>query len=162
MNLLQAKQTAAKLFGPGLKLHRGKNRCFVIRDGMPIGDGSSWLEALRSAGEMQMAKNAMADAEAERVKTMIQAFRVAHPDIDPSKNLTEEQLKVFDAFVEKYENQTKHAPDCCYLLDDDSDHEHLADAGTCTCGAEPTSAIPEIKRIAPEEAGPPKPLVTLK
>jgi DNA repair exonuclease SbcCD nuclease subunit len=29
-----------------------------------------------------------------------------------------------------------HASDCVSMLDDESDHEHLTDAGTCTCGAE--------------------------
>src|SRR5271170_719491 len=28
-----------------------------------------------------------------------------------------------------------HAPDCVAVLDDESDYEYLADAGTCTCGA---------------------------
>lgn len=30
-----------------------------------------------------------------------------------------------------------HARDCVAVLDDESDFEHLADAGTCTCGAAP-------------------------
>ena len=144
MNLLKAKQTAAKLFGPGLKLHRGKNRCFVIRDGMPIGDGSSWLEALRSAGEMQMAKNAITEAVQEHVHKMIAAFKAKHPEL-PVEGLTEEQLLIYDAFVTEYEKTNpppgqKAAPEA----------------------PAPTSAIPEIKRISAEEAGPVKPLVTLK
>lgn len=110
MNLLEAKQTAAKLFGPGLKLHRGKNRCFVIRDGMPIGDGRSWLEALRSAGEMQMAKNAYQEAEAKRIQVMIDAFRAEHPAIDPTKTLTSEQLALFDAFTEEYDHPEAAKP----------------------------------------------------
>ncbi len=103
MTFVEAKTTAAKLFGPGLKLHRGKNRCFIIRDGMPIGDGRSWLEALRSAGEMQMAKNAMNDAEAIRVKKMLEVFRAEYPDINPEKELTKEELDIFDEFVSGYE-----------------------------------------------------------
>ncbi len=103
MTYQEAIKTASKLFGPGLKLHRGKNRCFVIRDGMPIGDGSSWLEALRSVGEMQMAKNAIQDAEVTRVNAMIQCFRDEHPDIDPTKELTPQQLELFDEFTARYD-----------------------------------------------------------
>ncbi len=112
MTFIEAKQTAAKLFGPGLKLHRGKNRCFVIRDGMPIGDGRSWLEALRSAGEMQMAKNAMQEAEEKRVGEMIKAFNLVHPEINLAVGappLTEEELVKFDAFAEEYDKKTPSA-----------------------------------------------------
>ncbi len=102
MTFLEAKQKAIRLFGDVI-LHRGKNRCFVIRDGMPIGDGRSWLEALRSAGEMQMARNALDDAEHARVQKMLTAFRAAHPDINPEQTLSEAQLQTFDAFTEKYD-----------------------------------------------------------
>ncbi len=106
MNFIEAKKTAARLFGP-VKLHRGKNRCFVIRDGMPIGDGRSWLEALRSAGEMQIAKNAKDAAEHERVALMINAFRSKYPDIDPTKELAPAQLELFDAFTAEYDKKIK-------------------------------------------------------
>ncbi len=110
MTFLESLQTAKKLFGPGTKLHRGKHKCFVMRDGMPIGDGRSWLEALRSAGEMQMAKNTRDEAEAERIKVMLTAFRAKYPDIDPEKQLTTEQLIIFDEFTAEYDakqSQTK-------------------------------------------------------
>lgn len=104
MTYVEAKKTAEKLFGPNLKLHRGRNRCFVIGpSGLPIGDGRSWLEALRSAGEMQMAKNAMNDAEAGRVKKMLEVFRAEYPSINPEKELTKDELDIFDAFVTEYE-----------------------------------------------------------
>ncbi len=112
MTFAEAKRTAVKLFGPGIRLHRGHlGNCYVIRDTKPIGDGRSWLEALRSAGEFQMLKNAYNDAEVVRVETMIKAFRAEHPDIDPSKQLTPEQLEVFDAFTEAYDRKMKQTSD---------------------------------------------------
>lgn len=101
MTYLEAKQTARRLFG-SVTLHRGKNRCFVLRDGLAIGDGKSWLEALRSAGEAAMLKNAKDEAEAKRVNAMIEAFKVKHPDLDVEK-LSEQQLAVFDAFTVEYD-----------------------------------------------------------
>lgn len=102
MNYLTAKQTVAKLFGPGFKLQRWNNRCFLLRaDGLAVADGRSWLECLRSYGEVKMLENARADAEARKVKAMIDAFQAAHPEIDASQKtpMTEEQLKTFDAFA---------------------------------------------------------------
>jgi hypothetical protein len=34
----------------------------------------------------------------------------------------------------------QHKPDCVAMLDDESDYEHLDDAGTCTCGAIPNAS----------------------
>ncbi len=49
-----------------------------------------------------MARNAMADAEAQRTQKMIEAFKTLHPTFDVEK-MTEEQLVVFDAFTEEWD-----------------------------------------------------------
>lgn len=136
MTFLEAQQTARRLFG-NTKLHRGKNRCFVLRNGLPIGDGKSWLEALRSAGELQMLMNATAEDEQKYTHDMIAAFREKHPDM-PIDKLTEEQLAIFDVFVIEYEKENLPPP---------------------RIPTKKSSNIPEIPRIA---AQPQKPLVTLK
>lgn len=139
MTFLEAQQTARRLFG-NTKLHRGKNRCFVLRDGMVIGDGRSWLEALRSAGELQMAKNAMTEAEQKHVHDLIAAFRTANPDVPLEGLMSKGQEERFDAFSEAYEK------------------EHPSPVNR---PAKKSSPIPEIPRTAskPEVQ---KPLVTLK
>lgn len=105
MTFLEAQQTAKRLFG-NVKLHRGKHQCFVIDlvSDMPIGNGKSWLEALRSAGEYHMMKNAMREAEMAHVAACIEGFKAANPDmkIDGDK-FTDEQLEAFDAFVVEFE-----------------------------------------------------------
>lgn len=105
MTFLEAQQTARRLFG-NVKLHRGKHQCFVIDlvTDMPIGNGKSWLEALRSAGEYHMMKNAMREAEMAHVAACIEGFKAANPDmkIDGDK-FTDEQLEAFDAFVVEFE-----------------------------------------------------------
>lgn len=105
MTFLEAQQTARRLFG-NVKLHRGKHQCFVIDivTDMPIGNGKSWLEALRSAGEYHMMKNAMREAEMAHVAACIEGFKAAHPEmkIDGDK-FTDEQLEAFDAFVVEFE-----------------------------------------------------------
>ncbi len=114
MTFVEARNLAKRLFGAE-KIHRGKHRCFIIRDGMVIGDGLSWLEALRSAGEMQMAKNAMDEAEQKHVSEILGAFRTAHPDVPLEGQLTDAQLEAFDAFSLEYEkthpNPVKRAPE---------------------------------------------------
>lgn len=109
MNFAAARQTVAKLFGPGLKLHRGKNKCFLLRDGLVLADGLSWLECLRSYGEVCMLQNARRDAEHLKTAAMIEQFKKEHPTLDPEK-LTEEQLLAFDSWVTEYEKPK--APAC--------------------------------------------------
>lgn len=106
MTYAEAKRTASKLFGPGLKLHRGKNRCFLLRpDGLPMGDGRSWLECLRSAGEAVMLKNARTEA----LKVRLEEF-VKVTGWDPEK-LTEKQLAYFDVWMTaKDENKEPPPP----------------------------------------------------
>ncbi len=101
MNVTEAHNTAQKLFGENVTVFRGKHKCFVLRNGEPIGDGRGWLEALRSAGSMEIVKQTA--KEADDLKVMLEKFRAAYPTINPEKQLTKEELEIFDAWVEKYQ-----------------------------------------------------------
>lgn len=118
MNYVEARQTAQRLFGD-VKLHRTKNhgKCLVLRkrktqrkmstpDGekivhgeeyVPIGDGKSWLEALRSAGTFVMAENKKREIEMEALKARLEEFQKA-TGWDPER-LDEEQLGYFDVWM---------------------------------------------------------------
>lgn len=100
MNFQTARATVAKLFGQGFKLHRGKNRCFLLKNGLAVADGRSWLECLRSYGEIMMLQNAIREKEAAEINARIEAFKKLHPEIDTEKPMTAEQLNCFDAFMD--------------------------------------------------------------
>ncbi len=96
MKFLEAKNTARRLFG-NVELRRNSfHRCIVVQNGKAIGDGHSWLEALRSAGEFQMLRN---DLEAKRIKVIVDEY-AKMTGIDASKPLTAEQLEAFDKWAD--------------------------------------------------------------
>lgn len=100
MNYAEAKRTAVRLFGLGTQLKRTDNarRCLVLNtEGMPFGDGMSWLEALRSAGTFIMLKNEVKQKEAQRLKERFEEFaKLTGWDVE---KLTEPQLGYFDVWM---------------------------------------------------------------
>ena len=102
MNYAEAKRTALKLFGPGTVLKRTSEHhtCLVLDpSGFPIGDGGSWLEALRSAGTLRIMQNEKKRVEAEKLKAFFEEY-VKETGHDPEK-MTEEQLFHFEGWMAK-------------------------------------------------------------
>ncbi len=100
MTYAEAKKTALKLFGPETTLKRTDNarRCLVLSPtGTPVGDGRSWLEALRSAGTYYIMKDEVRKAEAARFKTLFEEY-TKETGYDPEK-MNETQMAHFDAWM---------------------------------------------------------------